>query len=144
MQIAEILRRKGSNVWKIRSVDTISDAVRKLSEARVGALVVTDQWGRIAGMISERDVINGIARDGAAALDGEVHELMVPDLTSCSRHDRIDQVMTTMTAHRTRHLPVMADDRLVGIVSLGDLVKFRLDEKEQEAEILRDITRAHV
>lgn len=143
MQIAEILRRKGSNVAKIRAVDTIGDAVRELSEGPIGALVVTDRWGRIAGMISERDVIHGLARHGAAALDYEVHELMIPDVTTCSPHDRIDKVMAVMTVHRIRHLPVMDDDRLIGLVSIGDLVKYRLDEKEQEANVLRDITRAH-
>ena len=144
MRIAEVLRFKGKGVTTVRSVDTVEAAVRKLAEDRIGALVVTDRWGRLVGMFSERDVVQGLARHGTGALGYEVHELMATDVTTCGPADRIDEVMSVMTAHRVRHLPVMEAGSLVGIISIGDLVKYRLDEKEQEANVLRDITRARI
>ncbi|HZB92046.1 MAG TPA: CBS domain-containing protein [Stellaceae bacterium] len=142
MSVAEILHHKGQNVSTVRSIDTVEIAIRKLYEERIGALVVIDRWGKLAGMFSERDVIHALAQHGAAALQFEVHELMTPDVTTCTPEDRIDQVMEVMTAHRFRHMPVMDKGQLIGLVSIGDLVRHRLDEKEQEAAVLRDITRA--
>lgn len=144
MTIAEVLHRKGDAVAKIRTIDTVESAVRQLTEERIGTLVVTDRWGALAGMLSERDVIHALARLGAEALQCEAHELMTPDVTTCSPADRIDAVMAVMTAHRVRHLPVMENGRLVGLVSMGDLVKQRLIDKEQEANVLLDIARAHI
>ncbi len=97
----------------------------------------------LANVFLERDVIYGIARQGAAALAGEVGELMTPEVTTCALRDRVDAVMSVMTAHRIRHLPVMEEGLLIGLVSIGDLVKSKLVEKEQEANVLRDITLAH-
>lgn len=142
MSVAEILHHKGQQVSTVRSIDTVETAIRKLYEERIGALVVLDRWGKLAGMFSERDVIHALAQHGAAALQFEVHELMTPDVTTCTPEDRIDQVMEVMTAHRFRHMPVMDKGQLIGLVSIGDLVRHRLDEKEQEAAVLRDITRA--
>jgi len=142
MPVADILRRKGQHVSTVRSIDTVEAAIGKLHEERIGALVVLDRWGKLVGMFSERDVIHAFARHGAEALTYEVHELMTPDVTTCTPEDRIDAVMQVMTAHRVRHLPVMEKGQLAGLVSMGDLVKHRLDEKEQEAAVLRDITRA--
>lgn len=144
MLVAEILRHKGNGVAKIRTLDSVEAAVAKLAAERIGALVVVDRMGELAGMISERDVIHALARHGTEALRFEVHELMTPEVTTCGPRDRIDAVMGVMTAHRVRHLPVMDGDRLIGLVSIGDLVKYRLIEKEQEANVLRDITRAHI
>jgi CBS domain-containing protein len=142
MPIADVLHHKGRHVSTIRSLDTVEAAIRKLYEERIGALVVLDRWGKLAGMFSERDVIHALAMHGAEALTFEVHELMSPDVTTSAPGDRIDAVMALMTAHRIRHLPVMEDGQIVGLVSIGDLVKHRLDEKESEANVLRDITRA--
>lgn len=142
MTVSEILHRKGRQVSTVRSIDAVEAAIAKLYDERIGALVVVDRWGKLVGMFSERDVIHALARHGAAALGFEVHELMTPDVTTCTPEDRVDAVMEVMTAHRVRHLPVMENGQLVGIVSMGDLVKNRLDEKEQEAAVLRDITRA--
>jgi len=133
MPVAEILHQKGQHVSTVRSIDSVEAAIRMLYEQRIGALV---------GMFSERDVLHALAQHGAEALGYEVHELMTPDVTTCTPEDRIDEVMKVMTAHRFRHLPVMENGQLVGLVSMGDLVKHRLDEKEQEAAVLRDITRA--
>jgi CBS domain-containing protein len=90
---------------------------------------------------SERDFINAMAREGAAVLDFEVQQLMSRPMRSCRSSDRIDAVLATMTIARIRHLPVIEDNELKGIVSIGDLVKHRLDEKELEASVLRDISR---
>jgi CBS domain-containing protein len=141
MAVAAVLNRKGGHVSTVRSVDSIESAIRKLYDERIGALVVVDRWGKLAGMFSERDVIHALAQYGAEALSFEVHEVMTPDVTTCTPQDRIDVVMQTMTAHRIRHLPVMEQGRLVGLVSIGDLVKHRLDEKEQEAAVLQDLMR---
>src|ERR1700741_1319394 len=143
MPVADILHHKGQHVSAVRSIDTVEAAIRKLYEERIGALVVLDRWGKLVGMFSERDVIHAFPRHGAEALDYEVHELMTPDVTTCTPADRIDRVMSIMTAHRFRHIPVMEGERLVGLVSIGDLVKHRLDEKEIEANVLLDISRAH-
>lgn len=142
MSIAEILHHKGRQVTTVRSIDTVEAAIGKLYGERIGALVVLDRWGKLVGMFSERDVIHALAQHGAAALNFEVHELMTPDVTTCTPEDRVDGVMGVMTAHRVRHLPVMEKGQLVGLVSMGDLVKNRLQEKVQEAAVLRDITRA--
>ena len=143
MTISTLLAHKGSEVATIRTSDTVVKAVQQLHENRIGALVVLDRRGRLAGMFSERDVIRGLAEAGTESLDYEVHELMTPEVTTCSPADRIDAVMAIMTAHRIRHLPVLDDGRLVGLVSIGDLVKHRLDEKEIEASVLLDIARVH-
>jgi CBS domain-containing protein len=142
MPVHDILHHKGRHISTVRTLEKVADAVRKLDAERIGALVVVDRWGKLAGMFSERDVVHALARHGAEALDYEVHELMTPEVTTCTPADRIDTVMEVMTAHRIRHLPVMEDGKLVGLVSIGDLVKHRLDEKEQEAAVLRDITQA--
>jgi CBS domain-containing protein len=142
MPVADVLHHKGRHVSTVRTVESVEAAIRKLYDERIGALVVLDRWGKLAGMFSERDVLHSLARHGAETLSYEVHELMTPDVTTCAPSDRIDDVMKLMTAHRVRHLPVMEKGELVGLVSIGDLVKHRLDEKAQEAAVLQDITRA--
>jgi CBS domain-containing protein len=144
MRINDVLRRKGPEVARVRSAEKVSDAIRKLFENGIGALVVNDRWGKLAGMFTERDVIAGLARHGSAALDLEVGELMTPDVTTCAPQDRIDDVTQVMTVHRVRHLPVVDGGEIVGIVSIGDLVKYRLDEMREEAHVLLDLTRARM
>jgi CBS domain-containing protein len=138
MPVADILHHKGRHVSTVRSVDSVEAAVRKLHDERIGALVVLDRWGKLVGMFSERDVLHALARHGAETLTYEVHELMTPDVTTCAPTDRIDDVMKVMTAHRVRHLPVMESQELVGLVSIGDLVKHRVREMEMETGVLRD------
>ena len=144
MRVAEILHVKGRHVSTVRSTESVEDALRKLDEERIGALVVLDRWGKLVGMFSERDVIHALAQNGSEALGYEVHELMTPDVTTCTPGDRLEEVMQIMTVHRVRHLPVIDGKELVGLVSIGDLVKFRLEEKESEANVLRDITLSHL
>ncbi len=144
MTVKEVLRRKGSEIHKIRAFDTVAAAVQALSAARIGALVVVDRNGDLAGMFSERDVVHALDLEGPAALGRAVERYMTPHVTTCDPNDRIDRVLALMTVSRIRHVPVMSDSRLLGLVSIGDLVKLRLDEKEQEAKVLLDITRAHI
>ena len=141
MFISDVLRNKGYHVEKILPTDRVELAVRKLSEHRIGALVVEDRWMKPVGIFSERDFINAVARNGGAVLGFEVQQLMSTPIITCHPSDRIDAVLATMTTARIRHFPVMENNELKGIVSIGDLVKHRLDEKELEASVLRDISR---
>ena len=143
MFISDVLRHKGSHVAKIHATDTVALAVLKLAEHRIGALVVEDRWMKPVGIFSERDFINAVARDGSAVLAFEVQKLMSTPIRSCRSSDRVDAVLATMTTARIRHFPVIEDNELKGIVSIGDLVKHRLDEKELEASVLLDISRMH-
>ena len=141
MLIADVLRSKGHDVVKISPADSVALAVRKLAEHRIGALVVENQWMKLLGIFSERDFVNAIARHGAATLGLDVR--MSPRVITCRSDDRIDAAFAAMTLARIRHLPVVDDGLLRGIVSIGDLVKHRLDEKELEANVLLDLSRMH-
>jgi CBS domain-containing protein len=142
MLISDVLHGKGQHeVIKIRTFDTLADAVAKLSAHRIGALVVEDRWLKLVGVVSERDLVNTLAHHGAEALHWEVQKVMSSPVISCRSDDRIDAVLARMTVGRFRHMPVIDDGRLVGIVSIGDLVKHRLDEKELETNVLLELSR---
>ena len=141
MLISDVLRTKGHNVVRINPTDGVELAVRKLAEHRIGALVVEDRWMKPVGIFSERDFINAIAREGAAVLGFDVQQLMSTPILSCRSADRVDAMLARMTIARVRHLPVIEENELKGIVSIGDLVKHRLDEKELEASVLLDLSR---
>jgi CBS domain-containing protein len=143
MVISDVLRNKGHTVVKIRPTDSIELAVRKLAEHRIGALVVEDLWMKLVGIFTERDFINAVARDGAAVLGFQVQQLMSTPIFSCRPSDRVEAMLAIMTMRRIRHLPVIEDNELKGIVSIGDLVKHRLDTKELEASVLLDLSRMH-
>ena len=143
MVISDVLQTKGCVVVRIRPADSIELAVRKLAEHRIGALVVEDLWMKPVGIFSERDFINAVARDGAAVLGFQVQQLMMTPFFSCRLSDRVDAMLARMTLARIRHLPVIEDNELKGIVSIGDLVKHRLDAKELEASVLLDLSRMH-
>jgi CBS domain-containing protein len=144
MLIIDVLGFKGHEVVKVHPADSVVLAVRKLAEYRIGALVVEDQWMKLVGIFSERDFVNAIAHDGAAALGFAVHQLMSSPIISCRSSDRIDAALGAMTLAKVRHLPVVDDGKLRGIVSIGDLVKHRLDEKELEANVLLELSRMRV
>ena len=141
MLISDVLRTKGHNVVRIHTADGVETAVRKLAEHRIGALVVEDRWMKPVGIFSERDFINAIARDGAAVLGFDVQQLMSTPMLSCRSADRVDAMLARMTLARVRHLPVIDENELKGIVSIGDLVKHRLEAKELEAGVLLDLSR---
>jgi CBS domain-containing protein len=142
MLISDVLHGKGQHeVIKIRTFDTLADAVAKLSAHRIGALVVEDRWLKLVGVVSERDLVNTLAHHGAEVLQWEVEKVMSSPVISCRSDDRIDAVLARMTVGRFRHMPVIDDGRLIGIVSIGDLVKHRLDEKELETNVLLELSR---
>ncbi len=141
MRIAEVIETKGRAVASVRPTDTVERAVRLLAERRIGAVVVEDQWQSLAGIFSERDLVRRLAQDGPAVLQSEVQRVMTHSVITCHAEDRIDDVLRLMTMNKIRHVPVMDNARLAGIVSIGDLVNYRLLEKQQEAEVLLEIAR---
>lgn len=141
MTIAEILAHKGHQVVKVRSTDTVLASVQLMAKHRIGAVIVENSWMRPVGIFTERDFVNAIPEQGAAVLTMAVETQMSAPIISCRPSDRVETVLATMTMAKIRHLPVMDDGKLVGIVSIGDLVKHRLDEKELEANVLLDLTR---
>ena len=141
MLISDVLHEKGREVIEVRATDSVRDAVQKLAAHRIGAVVVENPWMKPVGIFSERDFVNEIARSGEAVLERPVSELMSAPIISCRSSDRIDAALAVMTLGRIRHLPVVDDGVLKGIVSIGDLVKHRLNEKELEANVLREIAR---
>ena len=138
MLIAQILAGKGSEVVSTRPEATIAEVAGLLKEKRIGAVVVTDADGRLCGIISERDLARGLANYGSKLLDMKVGGLMTSDVVTCSPDDGIETLMQTMTDGRFRHLPVVKDGELTGIISIGDVVKHRLKELEAETHMLQD------
>ena len=138
MDVERILRSKGATVVTIRPDATVADLVHGLREAKIGAMVVSEDGWHVDGIVSERDVVRGLAERGPEVLGLPVAEVMTRDVATCSPHDSVKAVMTEMTLRRVRHLPVVLDGTLRGIVSIGDVVKNRLDEMETETGVLRD------
>ena len=137
MNVETILRNKGSRVATIRPDATIADAVDALHRGRIGALVVSEDGNSVDGILSERDIVIALAEQATDLLSLTVGKIMTRDVVTCEPGDTVGELMAEMTNRRVRHLPVVADGRLCGIVSIGDLVKNRLDEVEFEAQSLR-------
>ena len=132
---------KGTEVITVTPTASLQEAALTLRANRIGAVLVVDDVtgdGRIAGILSERDIVGAIADFGASALEKPVSDVMSADVVSCSPTDTVEQLMETMTARRIRHLPVVQDTALVGIVSIGDVVKKRLAEISDESKALQD------
>lgn len=138
MHVAAILKDKGRAVETVGVDATVMDVAARLSAMRIGAVVVTEKDGGVAGIISERDIIRVVGKHGAGALDWPVGEVMTSTVMTCREADTIDQLMSVMTERRFRHLPVMEKGKLAGIVSIGDVVKHRVAEVELEANLMRD------
>ncbi len=136
MFVAEILKTKGNAVFAIAPETTVSDACRTLDEKGVGALVVCD-GDRVAGVFSERDVVRALAIDGAAALARPVADYMTAKVIFAEPREEMSALMARMTDRRIRHLPVLEGQRLIGVVSIGDVVKCQIAEHAQEADSLR-------
>jgi len=137
MHIAAVLKRKGTHVVSIAPDRTIAEAVCRLTENGIGAVLVLDAAGTVLGILSERDIVSGISRHGADTLAWKVDALMTRDVQHCSPQDTIANVMRVMTERRTRHLTVMENGKLVGLISIGDVVKQRLIDTNLEVETLR-------
>ncbi len=144
MQVRDILARKGQRVVTIRADASIDTAIHRLALERIGALVVSEDGERVEGILSERDILHALAAEGAAILEPgrRVAEFMTRPARTCAPEDPVKKLMDTMTRYRVRHLPVVESGRLVGIVSIGDVVKSRLEEMELETNVLRDVVLA--
>lgn len=138
MTVAAILNEKGRNVVTANPGDLLADVCAVLAEKRIGAIVVTDRSAGAKGIMSERDVVRAIAREGAAALAKPVSTFMTREVVSCSEEDTNATLMAKMTEGKFRHMPVLRGNRLVGIVSIGDVVKRRIAEAEFEAQAMRE------
>lgn len=138
MTVKAILSAKGTEVLTIEPTTNVAAAAKLLAERKIGALVVTGPDQRVVGIVSERDIVQELAAHGSAALDLALTEVMTRKVTTCSASDTISSVMERMTAGKFRHLPVLEQGRLAGIVSIGDVVKHRLQEMEREQSALRD------
>ena len=137
MTVKAILNEKGRAVLTAAPDETLGDAVNVLAEHKVGALVVTNGDGRIVGILSERDVVRAIAKDGPGVLGQPLKSIMTAKVRVCNEHNTVNDVMAIMTEGRFRHLPVEKDGRLDGIISIGDVVKRRIEDVEREAEEIR-------
>ena len=138
MKVSTLLDRKGRTVHRTRVDSPAADAASMLVEHQIGALLVVDDQGRTAGILSERDIVTGIAEKGANLAGVTVGSLMTTDIVRCAPDDSVVQLMGKMTERRVRHLPVYDGDELAGIVSIGDAVKNRIEEIEAEATALRE------
>ncbi len=137
MTVANILKSKGStHVETIGPMATALEAARRLAEKRFGSLVVADGEGTPIGILSERDIVREVGRRGAAVLAEPVEKLMTRKIVSCTRADKAVSVLGTMTEQRFRHMPVVENGRLVGLITIGDVVKYRLEELAMEKDAL--------
>ena len=137
MTVANILRMKGDAVYTIGSHNSLADAAHLLAQRKIGALVVTDENGRVTGIIGEREIVAVLARGDGAALAEAVRNHMVTDFVSCRRTDSVEHLARVMTNRRIRHVPVVEDGRLCGVISIGDVVKHRIAETEMELETIK-------
>jgi len=138
MTVRAILSRKGRDVVTIAPTANLSEAVKLLAERRIGAVVVTGADNRVGGILSERDIVRTLSLRGPAALDDNVAAVMTRKVTTCTEADTVATIMEHMTAGKFRHLPVVDQGRLVGVISIGDVVKWRLEEIESESNALRE------
>jgi len=137
MFVRSVLRHKGSDVVSVQETDTIATVADVLVRWRIGAVLVRDAEGQVAGILSERDVVGAMAKHRDRTLALPARDLMVRHLITCGPDDSIEDIMVLMTERRIRHLPVMDDGRLIGLISIGDVVKSRIAEFQSETEALK-------
>lgn len=137
MAVSHILGVKGRNVFTVRPTDTVETVAKLLGEKRIGAVVVTDLADHIQGIVSERDVVRHIASDGVGVLAKRASDIMTSNVHTCQDGDSEQELMALMTARRIRHLPVVKNGKLNGMISIGDVVKFRIEAIEREAEDMK-------
>ncbi|MEQ9149895.1 MAG: CBS domain-containing protein [Parvibaculum sp.] len=136
MNVATILKAKGSDVATVNPTVTLGEVATLLSERRIGAVVVM-QDRKVLGIVSERDIVKAVARNGGEALTAPVRDVMTSRVVTCSLNDSVDELMDSMTMGRFRHLPVIENGELAGIISIGDVVKHRIAETVMETEAMR-------
>jgi len=138
MTVRAILSRKGNDVITIEPTVTLSAAVKTLAEHRIGAVVVVGPDAQVAGILSERDIVRALAQRGPAALEEPVGQVMTRKVVTCAESDTVAELMERMTKGKFRHLPVIDRGRLAGLISIGDVVKYRLEEMEHESNALKE------
>ena len=136
MRISDVIRRKGDGVVTLRSDATVRHLLEVLEKNRIGAVVVSDDGLTVSGIVSERDVVRHLHIDGVGVLDETVAMIMTSDVATCTPDDSLDELAAVMTERRFRHIPVVVDGRLKAIVSIGDIVKGRIDELQTERDHL--------
>ena len=137
MFVSDILAQKGGLVFTVTPGTSVAQLSQQLSTRRIGSVLVLDGEGSVAGIVSERDLVRAMASHGAKAMELEARQVMTRDVVTCDPDDSIDQVMQIMTRGRFRHLPVVRHGELLGLVSIGDVVKARLEETKHETEALK-------
>ena len=137
MTVKAILDQKGREVITVTPEISLSDANAKLAEYKIGAVVVVDNANRICGILSERDIVRALAAKGPDAMSAPVSSVMTPNVKVCSEAHSVNQLMEMMTQGRFRHLPVEVDGKLGGLVSIGDVVRMRIEQVEREAEEIK-------
>jgi CBS domain-containing protein len=137
MQVSVLLQAKGSGVVTVAPDATTADVVSVLTEHRIGAVVVSTDGRAIEGVLSERDIVRALAADGTAALEAPVRSIMTTEVVTCQPDTTVEELMTTMTERRIRHVPVLVDGGLAGLISIGDVVKDRISVLEHETQVLQ-------
>ena len=138
MKVEHILRSKGADVFAVSDATTVREAVDLLGEKNIGAVVVKDKGGAVSGIFSERDVVRRLKSEGPDALSRPVSDCMTKNPFTCTLDTSLDELMGVMTKKRIRHMPVIHEGKLAGIVSIGDVVKRKIDDIEREAAMLKD------
>ena len=134
MFVSDILSQKGTTIFTVVPATSVAEIAQQLSARRIGSILVLDVEGSVAGIVSERDLVRALTRHGAKALELEARQVMTREVVTCDPDDSIDGVMQTMTEGRFRHIPVVRHGELLGLVSIGDVVKARLEETRLETE----------
>lgn len=137
MSVAHILKAKSGDIITAKSTDTIATIAKTLSEKRIGAVIILNAAGRIEGIVSERDVVREIGKQGAKVLDATAATIMTRNVHTCAETDSESDLMTLMTERRIRHLPVVTNGKLLGMISIGDVVKYRIEAIEREAQEMK-------
>lgn len=138
MIVDTILQLKGTAVFTLRDSDTLGDAVAMLNSHNIGAIVIVGVGESVIGILSERDIVRQLGKNPSVALAQSIGSVMTRAVVTCDRTTAISEVMERMTHRRIRHMPVVDGDRLTGIISIGDVVKLKIEEVEHEAEVLRE------
>ena len=138
MLVSALIKEKGAGVITTGPATTVSEVADIIARERIGAVVVTEQDDQVVGIISERDIVNGLSKRGTKLLDLPISDVMTRDVFTCATTEDVNQLRREMTNRRARHIPIVEEGKLIGIISIGDIVKNRLDELESETQQMRD------